>query len=158
MTEDETNLADRLRVYIETSRGITSTDERQVSFMDLVRDFVGLQPSDFIVNREIYAGQWYSVLGNLVVAFTGNLHWQIKEAEPRLRQYMTYLKSLAPKVDYFAIVTDGLHFHAYFPEYNESGEVVRLEKTFGLNLPSPLTTLEQATNDFGVILSPFRPN
>ncbi len=158
MTEDEPNLAERLRVYIETASGITSTDERQAAFMDLVRDFVGLQPSDFIVDREIYAGQGYSVLGNLVVAFTGNLHWRIKEADPRLRQYLTYLKSLGPNVDYFAILTDGLHFHAYLPQYDESGKVVRLEKTNGLNLPSPLTTLEQATNDFGVILSPFRPN
>ena len=116
-----------------------------------------MRPDDFKLVSEVYAGRRYDLLGNLVFAFEGNLHWQIKESELRLHQYMADLKSRKPEADYFSMVTDGLHFHVYLPQYNEAGDVMRLEKIYGLNLPSPMTILEQATNDLGVILSPFRP-
>lgn len=158
MAEDETNLAETLRAYIESVRGLSSSDERRGPLMDLVRDFVGLQPSSYKVDRQVYGGREYSVLGNLVVTYTGNLHWQIKEVEPQLQRFIAYLKTRRPDVDYFAFVTDGLHFHSYLPQYSETGEEVRLERAHGLNLPSPLSTLEQATDDLRAILSPFRPD
>ena len=158
MTNQETYLAAKLRDYIETTRGIAGPGERLDYFLDLVRDFVGLQPAEFNVDSEVYAGRDYALLGNLVFAFKGNLHWQSKDAELQLQQFMADLKSRRPEANYFAIVTDGLNFHVYLPQYSESGEVVRLEKAYGLNLTSPMATLEQATNDLGVILSPFRPD
>ena len=98
-------------------------------------------------------GRVYALLGSLVFEFTGNLHWRGGEGESRLKTYIADLKSQRPQATYTAVITDGLHFHVYRPEYDESGRVVELASIHGLNLASPMMTPEQALQDLGTVLA-----
>ncbi len=154
MASQETLVAQKLRAYIDTVRETASLEEQCLQFADLVRTVLGIPLGDSEVQSEMYGGQMYVLLGNLVFDFKRNLHWQPKDAELQLQRYIADLRSRRDQTDYIAIVTDGLRFHVYMPRYDETG--VELEKIHGLNLASPMMTPEWAMQDLGIILSHFR--
>ena len=119
--------------------------------MDLGCAFLGKPATDFQV--ELYFGQQFVPLANLVLEVKANLHWHLSEEELKTSQYITDLNACKPQTNYVAIVTDGLHFHSCIPRYDETGKVVELEKVCGLNLDSPMSTPESAAQDLKVMLS-----
>ena len=153
MAGQETPLSQKLREYVDTVRDTAGPEERRLQFLDLVRTVLGLPLSNFELQNEMYGGRMYALLGNLVLEVKANLPWRPKEAQLQLEEYITELNSRRPQSNYIAIATDGLHFPIYTPRYDETGRVVELEKIHGLNLVSPMMTLEQATHDLGVVLS-----
>ncbi len=156
MASQETLVAQKLREYIDAVRETTSLEEQRLQFSDMVRTVLGIPLGDSEVQSEMYGGQMYVLLGNLVFDFKRNLHWQPKDAELQLRRYIADLKSRRDQTDYIAIATDGLHFHVYRSRNDETGRIVELEKIHGLNLASPMMTPERAVRDLGMILAHFR--
>ena len=155
MASQDTLVVQKLREYIDTVRETATLEEQRLKFSDLVRTVLGIPLGDLEVQSEMYGGQIYVLLGNLVLDFKRNLHWQPKDAELQLRRYIADLKSRRDQTAYIAIATDGLHFHVYRPQYDETGRLVELEKIHGLNLASPMMTPERAVRDLGMVLSHF---
>ncbi len=153
MADQETMLAQTLRNYIDTVRETAGVEERRLHLMDLVRSFLDTSATDF--QLETYSGRLFLRLANLVFEVKPDLHWQQSEEELKTKQYMTDLNSRNPQPNYIIILTDGLHFHTCIPRYDEAGRVVELEKVSGLNLGSPMSTLEGAARDLKGILSDF---
>ena len=122
MASQETLVAQKLRAYIDTVRETASLEEQCLQFADLVRTVLGIPLGDSEVQSEMYGGQMYVLLGNLVFDFKRNLHWQPKDAELQLQRYIADLRSRRDQTDYIAIVTDGLRFHVYMPRYDETGQ------------------------------------
>ncbi len=151
MADQETMLAQNLRDYIGIIRDTVGVEEKQLHLINLVSAFLGVSATDFQV--ETYSGQQFALLANLVLEVKADLHWHQSNEELKTRQYIADLNSRKPQANYVAIVTDGLHFHTLIPRYDESGGVVELEKGCGLNLDSPLSTLESALQGLKTILS-----
>ena len=156
MASQEESLVQRLGVYVNAMRVVPSLDERRLHLTELVRRLLGIPLADFEVESEVYVGRRYDLIGNLVLSVKGNLHWQPADDILQLKEYIDDLNSRRPQVDYTTIVTDGLFFHVYRPQYDQTGRVVELETIRGLNLSSPKMTPEQAVQDLSVVLSNFR--
>ena len=153
MADQETMLAQTLGNYIDKVREAVGVEERRLHLIDLVRTFLDRSATDFEV--ETYSGRRFVLLSNLVLEVKANLHWHLSDEELKTKHYITDLNSRKPQTNYVTIVTDGLHFHTCIPRYDETGRVVELEKVCGLNLDSPMSTLENAAQDLKMILSDF---
>ncbi len=151
MADQETSLAQKLRDYVDTVRSTDTLDKLRVHCMDLLLSLPDMQLADFKVEKDVYEGRVYTLLGNLVFDFERNLHWQLKDMEIHIKHYINDLQTRRPLTSYVVIATDGLSFHVYMPQYDESGKVMELEKIHGLNLASPMMTPERAMDELGMV-------
>lgn len=153
MAKELTSQAQKLRDYVEAARHTPSLDDRLSLLVDLLRSISGRELGDLRMGNGTYTGRAYALLGDLLLAFMWNVHWQRREIEGQLIGYLNDQENNRRGNTNTAIATDGLSFHFYSPLRGEAGKVVGLDCVHGLNLASPLMKPELALRDLGTMLS-----
>ena len=155
MTNNDISKVDALQDYVKRVKCSVSSDKRRACLISLMQFMLDERLGCSKIEEEEYMGRSYMILGNMIIDIRGDIHWHHEHSFDRIKDYLLYLRVHNPGHTYIVVVTDGLRFHAYMPKYNESGQVLELERLQGMNLASSLITPQQALNDLGVILSNF---
>jgi hypothetical protein len=135
--------------YLEQVRGVATSVEWLALFSDLcvaLPSRVFPQPSPMPEVPGCY------ICGNLLIEYRRDMHGRWGDPNASLRRSLAQTHAQRPHAPLAALATNGLAFHVYKPDFDESGHVVELHPADGLNLASPMMTPERAVQEISGLL------
>ena len=149
MHKKDTRLQRNLHEYIEAIENLNRHDDWWSHFMKIMRCIPNLQSTHLKSAKHMHEGYEFTVLENLIFQYTKDLHKRWEDDSKQLRRFLGNLNAQHPQTAFTPVLTNGLAFHVYSPQTDQTGMITNLETVYGLNLSSPLMTPEQALSDLG---------
>ncbi|MBM3925801.1 MAG: hypothetical protein FJ320_07405 [SAR202 cluster bacterium] len=138
--------------YLERVRGAATPGEWWALFSDLCVALPGLERRKLPNPFSQAASPACGLCDNLVIEYRRDMHQRWGDPNAGLRLGVSEARARNPRLSLAALATNGLTFHVYTPDFDESGRVIGLHPADGLNLVSPMMTPQRSVEEMSGLL------
>ena len=138
--------------YLERVRGVATRSEWWALFSDLCADLPSMPGKGLPKPSSLADNPACCICNNLVIEYRRDMHQHWGDPNASLRLGLTQARTRHPDTPLAALATNGVAFHVYTADFDESGHVVELRPADGLNLASPMMTPQRAVDEISGLL------
>jgi len=133
--------------YLERVRSVATRNEWWTLFSDLCQALPSMPEKRLPQPSSLADSPTCCIYDNLVIEYRRDMHQRWGDPNAGLRLGLDRARAQQPHLPLAALATNGLAFHVYTADFDESGHVVELHPADGLNLASPMMTPQRAVDE-----------